>query len=125
MDYHLFLRRLGEVTREGAWPARLLALLPILPSGRGWLEAYRAPRPGRERGMACAKGQMDAVNPWYVLRNALAQQVIEAAEQGDMAPFERLFAALQHPMMTNPNTGISPPRIRARGELVQQLRSRR
>lgn len=50
---------------------------------------------------------MDAVNPKYVLRNALAQRVIEAAEQGDMAPFERLFAALQHPMMSNPNTRIS------------------
>ena len=102
MDYHLFLRRLGEVTREGAWPARLLALLPDPAVWQGWLEAYRArlAREGSEDGVR--KGQMDAVNPKYVLRNALAQQVIEAAERGDMAPFERLFAALQHPYDDQP-----------------------
>jgi len=27
VDYHLFLRRLGEVTQEGAWPASLLAAM--------------------------------------------------------------------------------------------------
>ena len=104
VDYHLFLRRLGEVTREGAWPASLLALLPEPAAWQGWLEAYRArlAREGSEDGVR--KGLMDAINPKYVLRNALAQRVIEAAEQGDMAPFERLFAALQHPMMSNPNT---------------------
>ncbi len=102
VDYHLFLRRLGEVTREGAWPASLLALLPDPAVWQGWLEVYRArlAREGSEDGVR--KGQMDAVNPKYVLRNALAQQVIEAAEQGDMAPFERLFAALQHPYDEQP-----------------------
>ena len=78
-----------------------MARPPVGPVARscrlaGWLEAYRA-RLAREGSVdGVRKGQMDAVNPKYVLRNALAQQVIEAAEQGDMAPFERLFAAPQH-----------------------------
>ncbi len=48
------------------------------------------------------KARMDTINPKYVLRNALAQQVIDAAEAGDMQPFERLFAALQRPYDEQP-----------------------
>ncbi|MGL6003741.1 protein adenylyltransferase SelO [Aeromonas sobria] len=102
VDYHLFLRRLGEVAREGAWPASLLALLPDPSAWQEWLERYRARlvREGSED--AVRKGQMDAINPKYVLRNALAQQVIDAADAGDMQPFERLFAALQRPYDEQP-----------------------
>ncbi|MCF5839854.1 protein adenylyltransferase SelO [Aeromonas veronii] len=102
VDYHLFLRRLGEVTQEGAWPASLLALLSEPGVWQEWLERYRARlmREGSED--AVRKAQMDAINPKYVLRNALAQQVIDAADAGDMQPFERLFAALQHPYDEQP-----------------------
>ncbi|MCE9848744.1 YdiU family protein [Aeromonas allosaccharophila] len=102
VDYHLFLRRLGEVTQEGAWPASLLALLPDPRVWQAWLERYRARlvREGSED--AVRKAQMDAINPKYVLRNALAQQVIDAADAGDMQPFERLFAVLQRPYDEQP-----------------------
>lgn len=102
VDYHLFLRRLGEVTQEGSWPASLLALLSEPGVWQEWLERYRARlmREGSED--AVRKAQMDAINPKYVLRNALAQQVIDAADAGDMQPFERLFAALQHPYDEQP-----------------------
>ncbi|WOE84624.1 protein adenylyltransferase SelO [Aeromonas veronii] len=102
VDYHLFLRRLGEVTQEGAWPASLLALLPEPLGWQAWLERYRARlmREGSED--AVRKAQMDAINPKYVLRNALAQQVIDAADAGDMQPFERLFTALQRPYDEQP-----------------------
>ncbi|WP_412705814.1 hypothetical protein Aerorivi_00181 [Aeromonas rivipollensis] len=102
VDYHLFLRRLGELTSQGEWPASLLALLPDPAPWQGWLDAYRA-RLAREGSQdAVRKARMDAVNPKYVLRNALAQQVIDAAETGNMAPCERLFAALQHPYDEQP-----------------------
>ncbi|HHQ4570775.1 TPA: protein adenylyltransferase SelO [Aeromonas veronii] len=102
VDYHLFLRRLGEVTQKGAWPAYLLALLPDPRGWQAWLERYRARlvREGSED--AVRKAQMDAINPKYVLRNALAQQVIDAADAGDMQPFERLFTALQRPYDEQP-----------------------
>ncbi|MCF5860877.1 protein adenylyltransferase SelO [Aeromonas veronii] len=102
VDYHLFLRRLGEVTQEGSWPASLLALLSEPGVWQEWLERYRARlmREGSED--AVRKAQMDAINPKYVLRNALAQQVIEAADAGDMQPFGRLFAALQRPYDEQP-----------------------
>nr|MBP6361275.1 YdiU family protein [Aeromonas sp.] len=102
VDYHLFLRRLGEVTGEGEWPVSLLALLPDPALWQGWLELYRVRliREGSED--AVRKAQMDAINPKYVLRNALAQQAIDAAESGDMTPFERLLAALQQPYDEQP-----------------------
>ncbi|MFM5193828.1 protein adenylyltransferase SelO [Aeromonas media] len=102
VDYHLFLRRLGELTTQGEWPASLLALLSDQAAWQEWLETYRA-RLVREGSQdAARKVRMDAVNPKYVLRNALAQQVIDAAETGNMAPFERLFAALQRPYDEQP-----------------------
>ena len=102
VDYHLFLRRLGELTTQGEWPASLVALLPDPAAWQEWLATYRA-RLVREVSQAAArKVRMDAVNPKYVLRNALAQQVIDAAETGNMAPFERLFAALQRPYDEQP-----------------------
>lgn len=102
VDYHLFLRRLGELTSQGEWPASLLALLPDPAPWQGWLDAYRA-RLALEGSLdAARKARMDAVNPKYVLRNALAQQVIDAAETGNMVPFERLFTALQHPYDEQP-----------------------
>ncbi|WP_341502457.1 YdiU family protein [Gallaecimonas sp. GXIMD4217] len=45
---------------------------------------------------------MKAVNPSYVLRNYLAQQAIEAAEQGDFAPLHELYQVLQRPFEDQP-----------------------
>ena len=39
----------------------------------------------------------DAVNPLYLPRNYLAQEAIDAAEQGDLAPLQALMRVLQRP----------------------------
>jgi uncharacterized protein YdiU (UPF0061 family) len=41
--------------------------------------------------------QMNATNPKYILRNYLAQQVIEQAEKGDFSGIQQLYSVLQHP----------------------------
>jgi len=41
--------------------------------------------------------RMDAVNPLYLPRNYLAQEAIDAAEQGDLAPLLALMRVLQRP----------------------------
>ena len=102
-------RRLGEVTRR-AWPAACWPCCPILPSGRGLRPIGRA-SPGRGAWMACARADGRG-QPKYVLRNALAQQVIGGGRTGDMAPFERLFAAYST-YDDQPNTRISATPHRA------------
>ncbi|MDN5936255.1 MAG: YdiU family protein [Nitrosospira sp.] len=46
--------------------------------------------------------RMRRANPKYVLRNYLAQQAIEALEQGDASVITRLMAVLQHPYDEQP-----------------------
>src|SRR5690606_31874380 len=53
------------------------------PAFDEWLARYAARLRGDPLGAAARRQRMDAANPRYVLRNYLAQQVIDRAEQGD------------------------------------------
>jgi len=48
------------------------------------------------------KTRMQAVNPKYTLRNYLAQQAIEKAQQGDFSAVDRLLAILKNPFDEQP-----------------------
>ncbi|MDH2916638.1 MAG: YdiU family protein [Gallionella sp.] len=62
-----------------------------------WLTRY-AQRTGAEQsGSAERTERMNKVNPRFVLRNYLAQQAIEAAEQGDLKLLHRLLDAARTP----------------------------
>ncbi len=70
------------------------------PLLHAWLTRYArrvaaAPHPRR-------KEAMDAVNPLYVLRNYLAQQAIEAAEQGDPSALLTLLDVMRSPYTEQP-----------------------
>jgi uncharacterized protein YdiU (UPF0061 family) len=62
-----------------------------------WLEKYshRVASENCEPGIR--SGRMDKVNPCYVLRNYLAQEAIDLAEQGDYARIQQLLKALSNP----------------------------
>ncbi len=64
---------------------------------RQWLQNYcaRINSDGMPQKQRAEK--MNRVNPKYVLRNHLAQQAIEAAEQGDFSELQKLQAILQNP----------------------------
>jgi uncharacterized protein YdiU (UPF0061 family) len=45
---------------------------------------------------------MDQVNPVYIPRNHRVEEALDAATQGDLAPFERLLEAVTSPYVERP-----------------------
>ena len=45
---------------------------------------------------------MDRVNPVHVPRNHLLQAALDAADAGDLAPFERMLEVVTHPFDDRP-----------------------
>ena len=62
-----------------------------------WYDSYRQRLLQDEATDEQRQQVMKAANPALVLRNYLAQQVIEEVEQGDKAALEKLHLALQQP----------------------------
>jgi protein adenylyltransferase len=103
VDYSLFFRSLSRYCGER--PATSLDAL-VTPSQHAalgsWLSRYdqrlhKESRSGEERSR-----DMLRTNPKFVLRNYLAQRVIEAAEAGDFQPLEVIFGLLQSPFAEHP-----------------------
>ena len=69
---------------------------------QAWLHAYQKRLQQDNRADAERSAAMNAVNPNYVLRNYLAQQLIDAAEQGDYQPIRELLEVLRHPYHDQP-----------------------
>jgi uncharacterized protein YdiU (UPF0061 family) len=69
-----------------------------------WLERYaaRVRQDGAGSGLAARAARMNAVNPRFVLRNYLAQQAIDRAEQGDATLVIELLDVLRRPYDEQP-----------------------
>ena len=67
-----------------------------------WLTRYAARAGADARPVDERRAAMNAVNPKYVLRNYLAQQVIDRAEQGDEAGILELLDVLRAPYADQP-----------------------
>ncbi|MGV3526492.1 MAG: protein adenylyltransferase SelO [Candidatus Sericytochromatia bacterium] len=106
-DMTLFFRRLAEVSAaEAGDPDALFAPLagvfytdqaPHRDAWQDWLQRYAATLPVPAAAQAARRERMQAVNPCYVLRNYLAQEAIDLAEQGDLSRLHQLQQALRHP----------------------------
>jgi uncharacterized protein YdiU (UPF0061 family) len=114
-DLTLFYRRLARVPRAAS-PGEALAVLRdayYAPDAltatyearlAGWLGRYaaRLARQERDDDLPSAALRMDAVNPLYVPRNYLVQEVIEATERGDRAALPELLDVLRRPYDEQP-----------------------
>jgi uncharacterized protein YdiU (UPF0061 family) len=109
MDFTLFFRALAEVDVERPDPERFDPVFyePALwqrhaGTLRQWLERYcRRIRDGQEPH-ARRVARMNRANPWFILRNYLAQQAIDAAERGDHAELLHLMEVLRRPYTLQP-----------------------
>lgn len=116
VDYTLFFRALGDlpaVLPDDRSPAAVLGDVFYEPDRlaargdalRDWLDRWQARTLVGDGGVALRQGMMRRVNPRYVLRNYLAQQAIDAAEAGDLAPTHRLLEVMRHPYDDQPEHG--------------------
>ena len=87
VDHTLFYRRLAAAARGDAEPVR--GEFIDLARFDDWMQRWRALGPDAET--------MDAVNPVYVPRNHLVEEALNAATEGDLAPFEALLAVVGQP----------------------------
>ena len=108
VDFTLLFRRLGDLKADpaGADPAALDAPLRDLFIDRAafddWALRYRARLASEARDDDERRSAMNGVNPKYVLRNYLAQQAIEQAQNGDYSGVRELLAVLERPFDEQP-----------------------
>lgn len=102
-DFTLTFRRLCDAAAEEANDAGVRALFTDPAAYDTWAATWRE-RLRQEPGSATERAaQMRAVNPAYIPRNHLVQEVIEAAtEREDFAPLEGLLEALSRPFEEQP-----------------------
>ncbi len=67
-----------------------------------WLRAWGARAIDGGLSHDARRSAMNAANPRYVLRNYLAQEIIDAAEAGDPAPITEMLEVLRHPYTDQP-----------------------
>jgi uncharacterized protein YdiU (UPF0061 family) len=108
-DMTLFFRGLIELNPDAPSPAPLenafydeTRRLEYEPAFDEWLKKYAARVRSDRLTPDERRARMRAANPRYVLRNYLAQQAIDRAEQGDEAGIQELLDVLRHPYDEQP-----------------------
>ena len=109
IDMTLFFRRLAEVDpgtpdtetlMEAFYDAEKRAA--NLPAIEDWLRRWADRVRSDDEPEQLRRRRMNAANPRYVLRNYLAQQAIDGAEQGDPSMIHQLLDVLRHPYDEQP-----------------------
>ncbi|MBW8369047.1 MAG: YdiU family protein [Arenimonas sp.] len=99
-DYTLVFRALAEAA-QGREPEGLLAL-PRSPAFDAWRARWRHRLASDPRTAAVRAAAMRMANPAVIPRNHRVHEALVAAEQGDLAPFEALLAAIRRPWDDTP-----------------------
>lgn len=106
IDYSIFFRSLCAFKTNNEDHDLLTDPFNDKPGITQWLANYKQRLMQENSGDKERKVRMLHTNPAIILRNYLAQQVIEAADQGDYQPLENLLTALKTPFSVSPETAI-------------------
>ena len=106
----LFFRALADVDIDGAftwsrWRTRSTTTSKreaAVPAFNEWLARYAARVREDAPDPHARRARMNAANPKYVLRNYLAQQAIDRAEQGDITGVHELLEVMRRPYDDQP-----------------------
>jgi len=118
VDFTLFFRRLCEAAAapDGAADGPLASMFGNPGAFHAWAERWRHRlardgRPAADRARA-----MRLVNPAFIPRNHRIESMIQAAVNGDFAPFETLVRVLAHPYEEQADATelAEPPRVEER-----------
>jgi uncharacterized protein YdiU (UPF0061 family) len=96
-DYHRTFRALSDWDGGDLGTAALRREVTDQAALDGWLERYRERLDHEQRSPARRQAAMRAVNPRYVLRNWVAEAVIQAAESGEFGLIDRVRRVLDRP----------------------------
>ncbi len=105
-DYTRFFRTLSQLDSEDA--QTVIDLFVDRDAAHGWLSRYlervalEQTASGETKSAQQRCEQMRAVNPKYILRNYLAQQAIDKAQQGDFSEVHTLAKLLKNPYDDQP-----------------------
>lgn len=102
-DFTLSFRRLCACAESTAADAKLLALFEDASGIAAWLPRWRERLAAEAQPGQAVAQRMRSVNPLYIPRNHLVEQVIQAAvEEDDFTPFQTLRAVLAKPFEEQP-----------------------
>jgi len=102
-DFTLFFRHLGDLQLDRVDNDTAIRDLFIDRAAcDAWLEQYRGRLKQEGSVDTMRKSAMHAVNPKYVLRNYLAQNAIEKAQNKDFSEIARLLSVLEKPFDEQP-----------------------
>ncbi|HSB94844.1 MAG TPA: YdiU family protein [Spongiibacteraceae bacterium] len=110
-DYTLFFRRLCDFDESQAHSPLRDDFVDRERFDR-WAQTYRTRLQQQQQTREQRSAAMQRANPKFILRNYLAQQAIEKAEQGDYSEVQRLFTVLQNPYDEQPGNesyAAAPP----------------
>ncbi len=95
LDYTSTMRALSSVARGQDDPLR--STLTDDDAFDAWSSSWLSRLDREPGGREEAAARMDAANPVYIPRNHLVEEALDAAVEGDLAPFHRLVEAIERP----------------------------
>lgn len=98
VDHNRFLRQLSDWQPGDVQSTEeLQRLTGQAPALTDWLQRYARRLEREAASVPIRQAQMRSVNPRYILRNYMAEEVIREAHQGDYRPLHALMPVLRHP----------------------------